>query len=49
MLSPSFDISHVNIPFRNLENTSFKVVLFRVLFFFLSYWVCLLPVVVLVK
>lgn len=33
MLSPSFDISHVNIPFHNLENTSFKVVLFRVFFF----------------
>ena len=29
ILSPSSDISHVNIPFHNLENTSFKVVLFR--------------------
>lgn len=43
--SPSFDISHVNIIFHNLENTSFKVVLFRVFWFFgvfFRYWMCLL-------
>ena len=32
ILSPSSDISHVNIPFHNLENTSFKVGLLRVIF-----------------